>query len=80
MCLLTKVKGQLSESCQAPYYQGNCNVLTAHETGKRDKLVFCVHVQGWAVRSAEPIACGTFICEYIGEVLNDREANKRGER
>lgn len=37
-------------------------------------------VQGWAVRAAEFIPRGTFVCEYVGEVLNDSEANRRGER
>lgn len=36
--------------------------------------------KGWAVRAAQAISRGTFICEYLGEVLNDQEANKRGER
>ncbi|RZC47903.1 hypothetical protein C5167_040842 [Papaver somniferum] len=31
---------------------------------------------GWAVRAGEEISCGTFVCEYIGEVLNDQEATK----
>jgi hypothetical protein len=34
--------------------------------------------KGWAVRAAQAISRGTFICEYLGEVLNDQEANKRG--
>lgn len=28
-------------------------------------------VQGWGVRAAEAISRGTFVCEYVGEVLND---------
>lgn len=37
-------------------------------------------LQGWAVRAGEAIARGTFVCEYIGEVVNDAEGSKRGER
>lgn len=37
-------------------------------------------VQGWAVRAGEPILRGTFVCEYIGEVLDEQEAEKRRER
>jgi hypothetical protein len=37
-------------------------------------------IQGWGVRAAEAIPRGTFVCEYIGEVLNDKEANERGKR
>lgn len=36
--------------------------------------------QGWAVRAGEAISCGTFVCEYIGEVMNDLEGDKRRER
>uniref|UniRef100_A0A1D1XSB7 Histone-lysine N-methyltransferase SUVR5 n=1 Tax=Anthurium amnicola TaxID=1678845 RepID=A0A1D1XSB7_9ARAE len=51
------------------------------QNGVRVKLeVFTSEKKGWAVRAAEAIPRGTFICEYIGEVLNDVEANKRGER
>jgi len=37
-------------------------------------------MQGWGVRAGEAISRGTFVCEYVGEVLNDSEANERGER
>jgi hypothetical protein len=37
-------------------------------------------LQGWAVRAGEAILRGTFICEYIGEVLDENEANKRRGR
>ncbi|KAM7272437.1 hypothetical protein ACFE04_027100 [Oxalis oulophora] len=36
--------------------------------------------QGWAVRVGEPILRGTFVCELIGEVLDELEANKRRTR
>jgi len=45
-----------------------------------ERAHFETAAQGWAVRTAEPIRSGTFVCEYIGEVLNDREANQRGVR
>ena len=37
-------------------------------------------MQGWAIRAAEPIPQGTFICEYVGEVLKTDEAMKNAER
>jgi len=40
----------------------------------------CQIVQGWAIRAAEPIPQGTFVCEYVGEVLKTDEAMKNGER
>ncbi|MQL74569.1 hypothetical protein Taro_006931 [Colocasia esculenta] len=51
------------------------------QKGVQVKLeVFRTEKKGWAVRAAEAISRGTFVCEYIGEVLNDAEANQRGER
>lgn len=39
-----------------------------------------LNVQGWAVRAGERIERGTFVCEYIGEVIDEHEANKRRHR
>lgn len=51
------------------------------QKGVQVKLeIFKTEKKGWAVRAGEAIARGTFVCEYVGEVLNDVEANKRGER
>ncbi|CAK7339486.1 unnamed protein product [Dovyalis caffra] len=51
------------------------------QNGIRVKLeVFKTDNKGWAVRAVEPILRGTFICEYIGEVLDEQEANNRRER
>ena len=37
-------------------------------------------LQGWAVRAVEPIPRGTFVCEYVGEVLKDDDAMRNIER
>ncbi|KAJ8764536.1 hypothetical protein K2173_006276 [Erythroxylum novogranatense] len=51
------------------------------QNGIRVKLeVFKTENKGWAVRAGEPILRGTFICEYIGEVLEEQEAEKRHDR
>ncbi|XP_031270722.1 histone-lysine N-methyltransferase SUVR5 isoform X6 [Pistacia vera] len=39
--------------------------------------VFKTENKGWAVRAGEAILRGTFVCEYIGEVLDEQEADKR---
>eukprot|EP00250_Pteridium_aquilinum_P014879 c22256_g1_i1 orf=87-4457(-) len=67
-----------------------CNsICSCHENcqnrvlqkGVQVKLeVYKTRHKGWAVRAAQRITRGTFVCEYIGEVLDDCEANKRGER
>lgn len=37
-------------------------------------------LQGWAVRAREAILRGSFVCEYIGEVIDEKEANERRNR
>lgn len=37
-------------------------------------------MQGWAVRACEQILRGRFVCEYIGEVIDEQEATIRRKR
>jgi hypothetical protein len=37
-------------------------------------------LQGWAIRAAEPIPQGTFVCEYIGELVKGDDAMTHIER
>lgn len=39
--------------------------------------IFKTTSRGWGVRSLTSIPSGSFICEYIGELLEDKEAEKR---
>ncbi|KAK6250383.1 hypothetical protein SCA6_004388 [Theobroma cacao] len=39
--------------------------------------VFKTKTKGWGVRSRSFIPCGSFICEYIGEILPDKEVEQR---
>ncbi|KAM7265750.1 hypothetical protein ACFE04_003433 [Oxalis oulophora] len=59
----------------------NCNKTCPNrvlQNGVQVKLeVFKTENKGWAVRVGEPILRGTFVCELIGEVLDELEANKR---
>ncbi|XP_048334681.2 histone-lysine N-methyltransferase SUVR5 isoform X3 [Ziziphus jujuba] len=51
------------------------------QNGVRVKLeIYRTEKKGWAVRAGEAILRGTFVCEYIGEVLDEQEANKRRKR
>ncbi|RDX66736.1 Histone-lysine N-methyltransferase SUVR5, partial [Mucuna pruriens] len=51
------------------------------QNGIRVKLeVFKTEKKGWAVRAGEAILRGTFVCEYIGEVLDKEEAHNRRKR
>ncbi|KAG6504134.1 histone-lysine N-methyltransferase SUVR5-like isoform X1 [Zingiber officinale] len=48
------------------------------QNGVQIKLeIFRTEKKGWAVRAGETISRGTFICEYIGEVLNVEETNTK---
>ena len=33
--------------------------------------------KGWGVRAAEELPQGTFICEYVGEILTNNELDER---
>lgn len=39
--------------------------------------IFKTESRGWGVRSLTSIPSGTFICEYAGELLEDKEAERR---
>ncbi|OMO97062.1 hypothetical protein CCACVL1_04674, partial [Corchorus capsularis] len=39
--------------------------------------IFKTESRGWGVRSLDSIPSGSFICEYVGELLEDTEAEKR---
>ncbi|CAH9133302.1 unnamed protein product [Cuscuta epithymum] len=39
--------------------------------------IFKTKSRGWGVRSRDHISSGSFICEYIGELLDENEAEKR---
>ncbi|CAL5328065.1 unnamed protein product [Camellia sinensis] len=61
-------------SCKCP---PSCyNKVSQH--GMKIRLeIFKMKSRGWGVRSLTSISSGSFICEYIGELLEDKEAEKR---
>ncbi|KAL2552094.1 Histone-lysine N-methyltransferase SUVR5 [Forsythia ovata] len=51
------------------------------QNGVQLKLeIFKTEKKGWAVRAREAILRGSFVCEYIGEVIDVQEANERRNR
>ena len=42
--------------------------------------VFLTDDMGWGVRTMQPITAGTYICEYIGEIIGEDEAQRRARR
>ncbi|XP_057702132.1 histone-lysine N-methyltransferase SETMAR [Corythoichthys intestinalis] len=48
------------------------------QRGLRLSLQVCMMSnRGWGVRTLQPIPCGTFVCEYAGEVISFEEARRR---
>uniref|UniRef100_A0A671YTZ4 Euchromatic histone-lysine N-methyltransferase 1a n=1 Tax=Sparus aurata TaxID=8175 RepID=A0A671YTZ4_SPAAU len=48
------------------------------QNGLRARLqLFRTQRMGWGVRAMQDIPQGTFICEYVGEIITDAEADKR---
>jgi SET domain-containing protein len=41
--------------------------------------VFRVGPKGWGVRAREAIPRGAFVAEYVGELIDDKTATKRGD-
>ncbi|XP_041854815.1 histone-lysine N-methyltransferase EHMT1-like [Melanotaenia boesemani] len=48
------------------------------QNGLRVRLqLYRTEKMGWGVRAVQDIPQGTFICEYVGEIITDTEADKR---
>ncbi|XP_012671453.2 histone-lysine N-methyltransferase EHMT1a isoform X2 [Clupea harengus] len=49
------------------------------QNGLRTRLqVFRTEQMGWGVKALQDIPEGSFVCEYVGEIITDKEANTRG--
>ena len=56
----------------------NCFNRVAQK-GPRYRLeLFKTKAKGWGVRAADPIPRGAFIDEYLGELISEQEADRRG--
>jgi len=45
---------------------------------KLDLVVVKTKGKGWGIRTRQKILKGSFVCEYVGEVISEAEADKRG--
>ncbi|KAL5215081.1 hypothetical protein ABZP36_004233 [Zizania latifolia] len=61
-------------SCKCP---PTCHNRVGQHGIKFRLQVFKTKSMGWGVRTLDFIPSGSFVCEYIGEVLEDEEAQKR---
>ncbi|XP_062217785.1 histone-lysine N-methyltransferase, H3 lysine-9 specific SUVH5-like [Phragmites australis] len=61
-------------SCKCP---PTCHNRVSQHGIKFRLQVFKTKSMGWGVRSLDLIPSGSFVCEYIGELLEDQEAQER---
>lgn len=57
----------------------NCRNRVTQKGANLHFEVFRTRDRGWGLRSWDPIRAGTFICEYIGEVVDKINVNDFGE-
>ncbi|XP_018420918.1 PREDICTED: histone-lysine N-methyltransferase EHMT1 [Nanorana parkeri] len=55
----------------------NCRNRVVQNGLKIRLQLFRTKNKGWAVRSLQEIPMGTFVCEYVGELISDSEADVR---
>lgn len=74
--LLLKLQPEGIRECPSSCTTCNNHVV---ETGIRYPLeVFRTENKGWGVRCYVDLPAGAFVCEYVGEILTDREAVRLG--
>ncbi|GMJ12420.1 hypothetical protein HRI_004911200 [Hibiscus trionum] len=61
-------------NCSCP---ASCHNRVSQQGIKFQLEIFKTESRGWGVRSLNSIPSGSFICEYAGELLEDREAEER---
>ncbi|TVU34190.1 hypothetical protein EJB05_16021, partial [Eragrostis curvula] len=59
---------ECGESCQCSF---NCHNRVTQKGAMIHFEVFKTGNRGWGLRSWDPIRAGSFICEYVGEVIGD---------
>uniref|UniRef100_T1IV76 Histone-lysine N-methyltransferase n=1 Tax=Strigamia maritima TaxID=126957 RepID=T1IV76_STRMM len=57
----------------------NCNNRVVQHRMLSRLQLFRTQGKGWGVRTLRDIPQGTFICEYIGELISDSEADQRDD-
>ncbi|GKU95639.1 hypothetical protein SLEP1_g8972 [Rubroshorea leprosula] len=61
-------------TCKCP---PSCHNRVSQHGIKFELEIFRTKSKGWGVRSLNSIPSGSFICEYVGELLTDEEAEQR---
>ncbi|XP_042510986.1 histone-lysine N-methyltransferase, H3 lysine-9 specific SUVH6-like [Macadamia integrifolia] len=65
---------ECGSSCRCP---PSCHNRVSQRGIKFQLEIFKTESRGWGVRSLTSIPSGSFVCEYTGELLQDKEAEKR---
>lgn len=60
----------------------SCHTLTCNnrvvQRGVTHRFqLFKTASKGWGIRTLKAIPKGTYVCEYVGEVISDQEADRR---
>lgn len=60
----------------------SCNALTCNnrvvQRGLTQRFqLFRIEKKGWGIKTLNAIVKGSFVCEYIGEIVNDVDADQR---
>ncbi|XP_009596759.3 histone-lysine N-methyltransferase, H3 lysine-9 specific SUVH6-like [Nicotiana tomentosiformis] len=61
-------------SCKCP---PSCKNRVSQRGPRYHLEVFKTESRGWGLRSRDYVSSGSFICEYVGELLHEKEAEKR---
>ncbi|OWM88330.1 histone-lysine N-methyltransferase, H3 lysine-9 specific SUVH6-like [Punica granatum] len=61
-------------SCKCP---PSCHNRVSQRGIRLPLEIFKTELRGWGVRSLTSISSGSFICEYVGELLDDKQAEER---
>ncbi|CAK9151464.1 unnamed protein product [Ilex paraguariensis] len=65
---------ECGSSCKCP---PSCMNRSTQHSVRYQLEVFKTESRGWGVRSQDFISSGSFICEYVGELLREKEAEER---
>jgi [histone H3]-lysine36 N-dimethyltransferase SETMAR len=65
---------ECSKSCHC---KKKCKIQFSNEYVSKRLQVFKTKEKGWGVRALEQIKQGTFICNYVGELLFQKEVSQR---
>lgn len=68
------------EECTNQMFRRRRWLLTLGVRRRYQKLVlFYAEKKGWGIKTATPIARGSFVIEYVGEVISQQESERRRE-